>query len=71
MEFIGDKLKELINVIEDEEDDDEVKLNIMDLNYWLLLNKLCLEKNVLFLYFVYLDMKCIFLKDDIIMYYYV
>lgn len=31
MEFIGDKLKELINVIEDEEDDDEVKLNIIDL----------------------------------------
>lgn len=31
MELTGDKLKELTNAIEDEEDDDEVKLNTMDL----------------------------------------
>lgn len=71
MELTGDKLKELTNAIEDEEDDDEVKLNTTDLNHWLLLNKLCLEKNVLPLHFAYLDMKCIFLKDGTIMHYYV
>lgn len=31
MELTGDKLKELTNAIEDEEDDDEVKLNTTDL----------------------------------------
>lgn len=48
MELTGDKLKELTNAIEDEEDDDEVKYQwLMNLFDWLLLKTFILNRDII------------------------